>query len=95
MSNAQDHVSPVHQRFETHVSQLSPWIYLSFFTITGASLKLDLLMQVWPIALIFFGVRLLGLGAGATLGGAISGNLLINTLTAGWALSLKQVSALV
>lgn len=60
-------------KFETEVSSLSPLIYLSFFTITGASLKLDVLMLVWPLALLFFAVRLIGLAIGAGLGGVIAG----------------------
>ncbi|MAD60849.1 MAG: hypothetical protein CMH49_04925 [Myxococcales bacterium] len=73
MTNLKDDSEECLHKFEADVSILSPWIYLSFFTITGASLKLDLLMQVWPLALLFFAVRLLGLAIGACLGGMIAG----------------------
>lgn len=73
IKNAQSGETASLHRFEAHVAELSPWIYLVFFTVTGASLKLDLLAVVWPLALVFFVIRLLGLGIGATLGGVISG----------------------
>ncbi len=73
MSNHEAISPECSERFETQVSSLSPWIYLAFFTITGASLKLDLLTQVWPLALLFFTIRLVGLAIGSTLGGAIAG----------------------
>ena len=57
--------------FELH--RLSPLVYLTFFTITGASLKLELLLQVWQAALLIFVIRLVGIGVGAAVGGIIAG----------------------
>jgi len=57
--------------FELH--RLSPLVYLTFFTITGASLKLELLTQVWQAALLIFVIRLVGIGLGAAVGGMIAG----------------------
>ena len=50
------------------------WIYVVFFTLTGASLSIELFLKVWDIAIILFGVRLLGLIAGSVGGGLLSGN---------------------
>lgn len=52
---------------------VAPLIYLLFFTLVGASLALDSLVKLWPIALILFGVRLLGIVIGSVGGGVISG----------------------
>ena len=67
-TEAGDHTAPL----EAHIDHLAPWIYLCFFTITGASLELELLLLVWPLAILFFFIRLLGLGIGATIGGIIA-----------------------
>lgn len=51
----------------------SPVIYISFFTLTGASLALDVLADVWIIALALFVVRILTIFIGSMSGGFISG----------------------
>ena len=48
-------------------------IYVAFFTLTGASLELDVLAQTWPIALALFFVRLSGIFIGSFFGGIIAG----------------------
>ncbi len=55
-----------------HVNGL--WIYVVFFTLTGASLSLDLFVKVWQIALILFLVRIAGLYFGSILGGLMAKN---------------------
>ena len=50
------------------------WIYVVFFTLTGASLSIELFLKVWQIAIVLFGVRLLGLIAGSISGGLVAGN---------------------
>jgi Kef-type K+ transport system membrane component KefB len=57
--------------FELH--RLSPLVYLTFFTITGASLNLELLTQVWQAAILLFVIRLVGIGLGAAVGGMLAG----------------------
>ena len=57
--------------FDLH--RLSLLVYLTFFTITGASLKLELLIQMWQVALLLFVIRLIGIGLGAAIGGVIAG----------------------
>ena len=49
-------------------------IYIAFFTLTGASLSLDILAQTWPIALIIFSIRLMALFIGSMSGGLIAGD---------------------
>jgi len=48
------------------------YIYVPFFLLAGASLKLDLFITVAGIAFIMFLVRLLGLMAGGYVGGTIT-----------------------
>ena len=47
-------------------------IYVAFFTLTGASLELDVLARTWPIALALFVVRLVGIFAGSLIGGMLA-----------------------
>jgi Trk K+ transport system NAD-binding subunit/Kef-type K+ transport system membrane component KefB len=51
-----------------------PAIYVAFFTLTGASLALDVLAKTWSIALILFFVRLLSIFIGSFLGGTAAGD---------------------
>jgi Trk K+ transport system NAD-binding subunit/Kef-type K+ transport system membrane component KefB len=48
---------------------VGPPIYIAFFTLTGASLALDVLVKTWSIALILFFVRLVSIFIGSFLGG--------------------------
>jgi Trk K+ transport system NAD-binding subunit len=50
------------------------YIYIPFFLLAGASLKLDLFVQVAGVAFIMFFVRLLGLWFGGYMGGSLSGD---------------------
>ena len=50
------------------------WIYVVFFTLTGASLSLDLFIKVWEIALVLFLIRIAGLYLGSILGGLTAKN---------------------
>jgi Trk K+ transport system NAD-binding subunit/Kef-type K+ transport system membrane component KefB len=60
--------------FSKILQVISPPIYVIFFTLTGASLALDVLATVWPIALILFAVRLAGIYVGALTGGMAAGD---------------------
>lgn len=51
-----------------------PFIYVVFFTLAGASLRIDVLSETWGIALILFGVRLVAIFFGALTGGAVAGD---------------------
>lgn len=50
-----------------------PGVYIAFFTLTGASIRLDVLADTWPIALILFGVRVFAIFTGSFLGGCLAG----------------------
>lgn len=54
--------------------ETGPIIYVVFFTLTGSSLALDVLLEVFLVAVVFFGVRLLGMIGGGYLGGTIAGD---------------------
>ncbi len=54
------------------LEDISPGIYIAFFTLTGASLALDVLMEVWGIALALFLIRLLTIFIGSLSGGLIA-----------------------
>ena len=56
------------------IEDVGPGIYVAFFTLTGATMSIDLLLQVWPIALIFFAVRLVSMIIGAYIGGSLAGD---------------------
>jgi Trk K+ transport system NAD-binding subunit/Kef-type K+ transport system membrane component KefB len=60
--------------FLSLLHDVGPTIYIVFFTLTGASLALDVLAQTWQIALILFFVRLLTIILGAFVGGTIAGD---------------------
>ena len=51
---------------------VGPTVYVLFFTLTGASLALDILLKTWPIALALFAVRLTGIFIGSFTGGSIA-----------------------
>ena len=68
-----NNTSEQREELEFELHRLSPLVYLTFFTITGASLNLELLTQVWQAALLLFVIRLIGIGLGAAFGGFIAG----------------------
>ncbi|MFQ5453396.1 MAG: cation:proton antiporter, partial [Candidatus Zixiibacteriota bacterium] len=49
-------------------------VYIAFFTLTGASLTLDILIKTWPIALALFFVRLGAIFIGSFFGGMLAGD---------------------
>lgn len=61
------------EQFDRLLHGVSPIVYVAFFTITGVSLKLDLLTTVLPFALGLFVVRAIGIGLGSTLGARFAG----------------------
>lgn len=58
-------------QWEELLHKNGPMIYVAFFTLTGASMSLDVLKEVWEIALILFAVRVGSLMLGGVLGGLI------------------------
>ncbi|MFQ5408281.1 MAG: cation:proton antiporter [Anaerolineales bacterium] len=47
-------------------------IYVAFFTLTGASLELDVLAMTWPFALALFVARITGITTGSFIGGMVA-----------------------
>jgi Trk K+ transport system NAD-binding subunit/Kef-type K+ transport system membrane component KefB len=64
-------------RYRNDFAQLlhntGPPVFVVFFTLTGASLALDVLGKTWMIALILFSVRLVAIFLGASGGMALAG----------------------
>ena len=61
-----------HNQLIEILKKVSPTVYIAFFTLTGAELALDVLSQVWGIALALFGIRLLTIFIGSFVGGTIA-----------------------
>jgi Trk K+ transport system NAD-binding subunit/Kef-type K+ transport system membrane component KefB len=59
--------------FTRMIKELGPYVYVLFFTLTGALISLEVLAAMWFVTLIIFGVRLVSLFlagyAGSTLAG--------------------------
>jgi len=60
--------------FTTFVEYFGLPVYAAFFTLTGASLSIDVLWKVWMVALILFGVRLVSLILGSVTGASLAGD---------------------
>jgi Trk K+ transport system NAD-binding subunit/Kef-type K+ transport system membrane component KefB/mannitol/fructose-specific phosphotransferase system IIA component (Ntr-type) len=54
--------------------EIGPFIYITFFTLTGASLSLDVLAATWPVAVALFLVRMTAIFLGSFVGGTLAGN---------------------
>lgn len=61
------------QPFEDLLHDISPWVYVAFFTLTGVGLKLDILVSTIGISAILFGVRMVSIIIGTYIGGTIAG----------------------
>ena len=66
--------SPDGGLFMATIDRSSLPIYVIFFSLTGAALKIDALSQTWLIALLLVAVRCLLVWLGAYLGGSLSGD---------------------
>ncbi len=60
------------QAFEDLLHDISPWVYVAFFTLTGVGLKLDILLSTIGIATVLFGVRMLAIIIGTYIGGILA-----------------------
>jgi Kef-type K+ transport system membrane component KefB len=66
--------SPDGSLFMATIDRSSLPIYVIFFSLTGAALKIDALSQTWLIAILLVAVRCLLVWLGAYLGGSLSGD---------------------
>lgn len=60
--------------FARILHEVAPPIYVVFFTLTGASLALDVLAQTWTLAVVLFFVRLATIFVGSFGGGVLAGD---------------------
>ncbi len=60
--------------FQHTLEQLSPGMFLLFFTLVGIEIQIDILSQTWQIVLILFAVRMVGIYVGSWLGTALAGD---------------------
>jgi Trk K+ transport system NAD-binding subunit/Kef-type K+ transport system membrane component KefB len=58
--------------FEELLHDISPWVYVAFFTLTGVGLKLDILISTIGISAILFGVRMVAIIIGTYIGGTLA-----------------------
>lgn len=56
------------------IHDIAPPIYIAFFTLTGASLDLQIVLKTWSIALIFIILRLVTLFLGSWSMGTVAGD---------------------
>ena len=64
--------STIRPEFQKVLHETGPIIYIIFFTLTGASLSIDILIKVYGIAFILFGLRLGGMMLGSFAGGFLA-----------------------
>jgi Trk K+ transport system NAD-binding subunit/Kef-type K+ transport system membrane component KefB/mannitol/fructose-specific phosphotransferase system IIA component (Ntr-type) len=62
------------KEFSQILYDISFFIYIIFFTLTGASLALDVLVTTWYIAVILFMIRCMSLFVGTFFGGMLAKN---------------------
>ena len=75
--------------FSKILNEIGPPIYIAFFTLIGASLKLDVLIQTWPVALLLLLTRAGAIGLGTFTGGAVAGDPMIHNRI-GWMAYVAQ-----
>jgi len=66
--------SKFRREFSKIVELIAPMIYVLFFTLTGASISLEILKHAWVIAILFFMIRLISMAIGAFIGGMLGGD---------------------
>lgn len=56
------------------VKELGPYVYIVFFTLTGAMISIEVVAALWFVTLILFGVRIFSLFVAGYAGSAIAGD---------------------
>ena len=56
------------------IKELGPYVYVLFFTLTGAMISLEVMVALWYVTLIIFGVRLVSLFLSGLTGSAFAGD---------------------
>lgn len=65
---------PYRDEFLNLLQKIAPAVYAMFFTLTGATLSLNVLTDIWVISLVVFVVRLGAIFIGSSLGGTLAGD---------------------
>jgi len=60
--------------FQRILQDTGPFVYVAFFTLTGALISIDILLKSWFIAVMLFFIRSVVLIIGANLGSVLSGD---------------------
>ena len=60
--------------FTKIVKELGPYVYILFFTLTGAMISLEVVAAMWFITLIIFGARIFSLYVAGFSGSALAGD---------------------
>ncbi|NOX35614.1 MAG: cation:proton antiporter [Deltaproteobacteria bacterium] len=66
--------SKIRKEFLKILYDVSLPVYVAFFTLTGASLSLDVLAEAWPVAITLFFTRAIAVFLGSFIGGTLAGN---------------------
>ena len=69
--------------------EIGPAVYITFFTLTGMSIRLDVLTQYWAFTLILFSARVAAIFIGAFAGGMAAGEPMQNNKIA-WMCYITQ-----
>lgn len=56
------------------VKEVGPYVYILFFTLTGAMISLEVVAAMWFVTLIIFGVRMFSLFLSGYFGSAVAGD---------------------
>ncbi len=60
--------------FSKFCHDAGPPIYVAFFMLAGASLEMDVVLEVWHIGAALCGIRLIALFVGSSVGGVLAGD---------------------
>ncbi len=66
--------SSYRREFQKIISDIVPLVYVAFFTLVGASISLEVVIQTWTIALSLFFLRTLTMFIGGWFGGTLAGD---------------------
>ncbi|RLD63559.1 MAG: potassium transporter TrkA [Bacteroidetes bacterium] len=66
--------SKFRREFLKIVSKVTPIIYLIFFTLTGLSVSLDVIITSWAIAIVLLFLRIFSMIIGSFVGGVLAGD---------------------
>ncbi len=73
-----------YSKYRLHMQRIietaSPYVYVAFFTLIGASLSLDVLFKYWKIAIVLFAIRLGAIIIASIIGSILNKDNLRNTL---------------